>query len=140
MHVLHLHGFQRHHRLTGCDALALLDQNRDDASGHRRADLAVAAGCRRRGWRRQRQVADDKRDAPVQDMEPVAVPEKSCRFHHAVGLKTDRIAAKLTDLEPVLAAIELYGVTTIALAHDFEILNAMIKLKTSSDRECRCQR
>src|SRR5260370_30795444 len=138
MHVLHLHGLQRHHRLAGCDALALFDQNRNDTAVHRRADLAVAAGCRRRGRRGQRQIADDKRDAPMQHMEPVAVLEKSCRFHQAVGLKTDRIAAKLTDLEPVLAAIQLYGVTTIALARDFQILNATIKLKTSSYRKgCR---
>ena len=46
------------HRLAGLDALALLDQHRDDAAVHRRAHLAVAAGCRGRRRRRQGQVAN----------------------------------------------------------------------------------
>src|SRR5258706_456750 len=41
--VLHFHGFQRHYRLAGRNALARLDQDRNDAAAHRRANLAVAA-------------------------------------------------------------------------------------------------
>ena len=106
VHVLHLHRFQRHHGLAGRDLLARLDQHRDDAAVHRRAHLAVAAGCRGGFRRGQRQIADGNRDAAMQEIQPVAVAQEFCRFHHAVAAEADGIAAEFVDLETVLAAID----------------------------------
>jgi hypothetical protein len=48
VHVLHLHRFQRHHRLSGRDLLAGLDQHGHDAAIHGGSHLAVAAAGRAR--------------------------------------------------------------------------------------------
>ena len=140
MHVLHLHGFQRHDRLAGRDALALPDQHRDDAAVHRGANLAVAAGCRRRGRRRQRQIADGRRDATMQQIKPVAVAEESGRFRKAVAAEADAVAAQRVDLEPMLAAIAAGEIAAIALARDFQIVDAVIELDADGNRKRRRQR
>ena len=107
MHMLHLHRFQRHHGLAGGDLLAGLDQHGHHAAVHCRAHLAVAAR-RGSGYRRgERQVADGHRDAAMQDIEPVAIAQEPCRFHHAIGAEANRIATELVDLEAMLAAIRL---------------------------------
>src|SRR5260370_22550009 len=117
MHVFHLHGFERHDRLAGRDALARFDQTRNDTTVHRRANLAVAAGGgSRRSRRSQRKVADRKRDALVQDIEPVAVAEEPCRFHHAVDAETNGIATEFVDLKLPFAAVYICDIPTIALA------------------------
>src|SRR5712675_2636750 len=116
--MLHFHGLQRHDRLTGGDALARPDQNGNDTAVHRRANLAVAIHRGRRYRRCQCQIADRKRDAPVQDVKAIAVPEKSRYFHHSVGAETDRIGIKLVDFEPALVAIAACDITAIALTYD----------------------
>ena len=105
--MLHLHGLQRHDRLAGRDLVARFDQHRHDAAIHRRADLAVAAGCRSRYRRGEGQVANRNRDAAMQEMEPVAVPKEFDGFHQAVGAETDRVAAEFVDLETLFPVFKL---------------------------------
>ena len=140
MHMLHLHGFQRHDRLAGRDALALLDQNRDDAAVHRRANLAVAAGRRRGGRRRQREIADRKRDAPVQDIEPVAVAEEFADSARP-SLRKRMLSRPSSSISNRCSrAIEACDIAAVALAHDFEFVDAMIELDADGNRKRRRQR
>ena len=135
MHMFHLHGFQRHHRLAGHDALAQFDQNRHDTAIHRGANLAVAAGCRGGCGRRHGQIADRERDAAVQDEEPVTIAEESCGYRKAVAAEADAIAAEFIDFEAVFATIETCDVAAIALARDFEFVDAMIEFDTKREAE-----
>src|SRR5260370_8224721 len=99
MHVFHLHGFQRHDRLAGRDALARFDQNRNDTTVHRRANLSLAAGGgSRRSRRSQSKAADRKRDALMLDIQPVAGAEEPWPFNHALVALTNPISAQLFHL------------------------------------------
>src|SRR3954471_13006916 len=117
--VLHLHRFQRHHWLTGTDAVARRDQDGNDAAVHGSTNLAVAAvacGGLRRG---EREIGRRERDAAALEVEPVAIAQEFGPVHHAVMTEADHVEIELIDLEFILPAVARGGVTTIAFAPDF---------------------
>src|SRR5438105_9392211 len=138
--LFHLHGFQRHDGLARRNALALLDQNRNDTTVHCCATLAIAAARGRRCCRRKGEIVDRKRDPTMQDVEPIAVAQISRRFHAAVAAETYAIGFKLIDLEAALATIETCDITAVALARDLEIIGPMIELNADRKRKCRGER
>ena len=75
----------------------------------------------------------------MQDIKPVAVAKEPCRFDQIIAAETDRIATDLVDLEPLLAAIEAYDVTTIALTHDLRIMDVVIEFNANGNWKRRRQ-
>ena len=76
----------------------------------------------------------------MQDVKPVAIAQKPCRFHYVVDTETNGIAAEFVDLEPALAAVDVCDITAVAPAHDFEIVDAVIELKADGHWKRGCQR
>src|SRR4051794_22138997 len=120
--VLHLHRFQRQHRLTGGDAVARLDQDGNDAAVHGGTDLAVAAVACGRLWRGEREIGGNDRDPAALDVQPVAVAQEFRAVRHAVMAEADHVEIELVDLELVLPAVAANNVAAIAFAPEFELI------------------
>src|SRR6185437_15389865 len=111
MHVLHLHRFQRHHRLADRDALARLDQNRDNAPVQSGANLAVtSAGCRRLG-RCKSEVANRMRHASMLEIKAIASAEKFYALHDAISTEANILVADLVDFESILRAVDHHDIS-----------------------------
>ena len=138
--MFHFHGLQRHDRLAGRDTLAHFHQESNNAAVHRRAHLAVA-GCRRCcRRRRQRKIADRKRDAVVQHVKPVAIPEEAFGLGNAVAAEADDVATEFVDFKPVLDTLDVCEIGAVALAHDLNVVDASIELDPNGSRKRRGER
>src|SRR6185437_6524235 len=138
MHVLHLHRFQRHHRLADRDALARLDQNRDNAPVQSGANLAVtSAGCRRLG-RCKREVANRMRNASMLEIKVIAPAEEFYALHDAISAEADILVANLLDLKSVLRAVDHDDISALALSDEVELMGAAVNIQAC--RDCKGRR
>src|SRR5690348_16512470 len=120
MHMLHLHGFQRHHSLADTDAIACLHQHGDDTAVHGGAHLAVAAiagSCRGHS---KREVARGMSHATMQEPEPVPIAQIFGTLDEGAIAEANRLSIDLLDLETILVTAIADAIAALAIMQQFQ--------------------